>query len=236
MSLIRCQNLSLGYEGTVVLSDVNFSIEVGNYLCILGENGSGKSTLVKGLLHLKTPLSGSIQLGDGLHPNEIGYLPQHSSIQKDFPASVLEVALSGRLNQRRGKPFYSAEDKRVAMDNLARMGMETRAKQSYQDLSLGQQRRVLLARALCATRKMLLLDEPVAGLDPFATGELYQLIQEINQHAGIAIVMVSHDLPTAVNYASQVLHLDRTQLFFGSKEDYTRSELGHQFLRGCYHV
>ena len=198
MALITCKDVCLGYDGQAVLQDVNFEVCRGDLLCIVGENGSGKSTLIKGLLGLKAPLSGSITLGDGLKPTEIGYLPQQTELQRDFPASVMEVVLSGRLNGMHGRPFYSKADRAAALENLERMGVEDLKNQSYQALSGGQQQRVLLARALCATKKLLLLDEPVTGLDPVATGELYNLIKLINLCNNITVIMVTHDIEAAL--------------------------------------
>ena len=172
MELLRCSDLSFAYGGETVLKGVSFAVNAGDYLCVVGENGSGKSTLMKGLLGLKEPESGSIEYAGGLKRNEIGYLPQQTALQKDFPASVFEVVLSGRLNSMGRRFFYSKEDKKEAERNLDRMGMLEYKKRCYQELSGGQQQRVLLARALCATSRLLLLDEPVAGLDPVATGEM----------------------------------------------------------------
>ena len=181
MAILTCENASFSYDGVTVLEDVNFSLKAGDYLCVVGENGSGKSTLIRGLLSLKAPSKGKITLGDGLKKTEIGYLPQQTNIQRDFPASVWEVVLSGCLNSLGGKLFYSEEDKRRAAENLERMGIEDIRNAGYQALSGGQQQRVLLARALCATKKLLLLDEPVTGLDPVAAGEMYNLIKLIGR-------------------------------------------------------
>lgn len=232
MSLISCSNATFGYDGTPVLSDVNFSVNKGDYLCIVGENGSGKSTLIKGLLKLKTPISGSVETGDGLLSTEIGYLPQQSEAQKNFPASVFEVVLSGRLNSCKKRPFYSSEDKKAAEEKLALMGMSDMKKRCYHELSGGQQQRVLLARALCATKKLLLLDEPVAGLDPIVTNDMYKLIESINKEHGITIIMVSHDIAAAVKYSTHILQLGHKQLFFGTTQDYVKSHWGKIFLGG----
>ena len=194
MALIKCENVSIGYEGQMVVHDLNFEINQGDYLCIVGENGSGKSTLVKSLLGLKNVDKGKIVFDDGLKQTEIGYLPQQTDVKKDFPASVYEVVLSGRLNSRGMKPFYTAEDKKQAWEKMDMLGIRDLAKQCFRDLSGGQRQRVLLARALCATKKLLLLDEPVTGLDPIVTAEFYQLISRINKESGIAVVMVSHDM------------------------------------------
>lgn len=232
MALITCQDLRLGYDGQAVLQGVSFTVSRGDLLCIVGENGSGKSTLIKGLLGLKAPLGGRITLGDGLLPTEIGYLPQQTALQRDFPASVLEVVLSGRLNGMRGRPFYGRADRKAAHEALERMGMDELCRASYQHLSGGQQQRVLLARALCATRKLLLLDEPVTGLDPVATGELYNLIKLISLCSGITVIMVTHDIEAALRYATHVLHLGSTQLFFGRTADYKKSAPARRLLGG----
>lgn len=231
MSLITCQNVSLSYENNVVLSDLTFSVEAGEYLCIVGENGSGKSTLIKALLSLKPISKGGIVMGDGLKKAEIGYLPQQTSAQKDFPASVWEVVLSGCLNTRGIRPFYAPADKSRALENMEKLGITALKKRCYRELSGGQQQRVLLARALCSTSKLLLLDEPAAGLDPVVTGELYRLVREINRE-GITIIMVSHDLDSAVTYATHILHLHSGTFFFGTTDDYLKSEEAKRFLGG----
>ena len=223
MALISCKDLSFAYGGDTVLRGVSFEVNPGDYLCVVGENGSGKSTLMKGLLGLKEPDTGTIEYGDGLKRCEIGYLPQQTALQKDFPASVFEVVLSGRLNSLGRRFFYSKEDKMQAERNLERMGMLEYKKRCYQELSGGQQQRVLLARALCATTKLLILDEPVAGLDPVATGEMYNLLKLINLCDGVTVVMVSHDIQAALRYATHILQLGHTQTFFGGVQDYVRS-------------
>lgn len=230
MALIRCDNLSIAYEGRAVVRNLSFEVGRGDYLCIVGENGSGKSTLVKSLLGLKSPSGGRILLGDGLKQTEIGYLPQQTDIQRDFPASVYEVVLSGRLNSRGIRPFYTREDKRLAKEKMELLGIADLRRQCFRDLSGGQKQRVLLARALCATKKLLLLDEPVTGLDPLVTQEFYQLLVQIHREAGIAVVMVSHDIESAVKYASHILHLQETALFFGTAAEYEKSRVGKRFL------
>ena len=235
MALFHCTNVSFRYDGQIAAKDLNFEIYKGDYLCIVGENGSGKTTLIKGLLGLIPIYEGTIEIGDGLHTNEIGYLPQQTIVQKDFPASVYEVVLSGRLNRMGGSPFYYAEDKKEALRNMERLGITYLKDQCYRELSGGQQQRVLLARALCATKTMLLLDEPAAGLDPIVTYELYSLLQEINR-AGITIVMVSHDIQAAISYSDHILHLATAQLFFGTTLEYKNSEIGQHFLEGQGHA
>ncbi|MCL2517791.1 MAG: ABC transporter ATP-binding protein [Oscillospiraceae bacterium] len=225
MPQLSCQNLTLGYEGKTIVSGLSFDINAGDYLCIVGENGSGKSTLMKTLLHLKTPASGQIVTGDGVKSNEIGYLPQQTAVQKDFPASVREVVRSGCLNRCGLRPFYSRQEKQLAEENMAKLGIFSLAKRCYRELSGGQQQRALLARALCATRKILLLDEPAAGLDPKATEEMYELIARLNGE-GTTIVMISHDVAASVKYASHILHIGGgSALFFGPKSDYIRKNV-----------
>ena len=232
MAQITCKDLSFAYEGETVLSGINFSIDAGSYLCIVGENGSGKSTLMKGLLGLKKPSGGCITLGDGLKQTEIGYLPQQTQLQRDFPASVYEVVLSGRLNSMGKRLFYNADDKKAAQENMERLGIEDLKDRCYMELSGGQQQRVLLARAMCATKKLLLLDEPVTGLDPVATNEMYNLIKLINLCDNTSVIMVSHDIHEAVRYATHILHLGNRQLFFGTTAQYRQSDLARRFVGG----
>lgn len=226
MAQIICKELSLGYEGKTVSHHLNFEVNSGDYLCIVGENGAGKSTLMKALLGLNPQISGEILTGDGLEASEIGYLPQQTAVQRDFPASVKEVVFSGCLNRCGLRPFYRKSEKRMALQHMERLGISHLANHCYRELSGGQQQRVLLARALCATRKMLLLDEPVAGLDPTATKEMYDLIWNLNQKDEITIIMVSHDISAAVTYASHILHMNHENSFFGTKEEYVKSGAG----------
>ena len=231
MAQITCRNLSFAYDGETVLSDIEFSLDAGAYLCIVGENGSGKSTLMRGILGLKQPSKGEIVFDD-LKPTEIGYLPQQTQIQRDFPASVREVVLSGRLNSMRGRLFYNAEDKAAAAENMERLGIDDIADRCYLELSGGQQQRVLLARAMCATKKLLLLDEPVTGLDPVAANEMYNLIKLVNICDNTSVIMISHDIHAAVRYATHILHLGRSQLFFGTTAQYRESDLARRFVGG----
>ena len=200
MSLLDIQNVSLGYDSNVILENLNFTVNKGDYLCIVGENGSGKSTLMKTLLNLQDPIKGKIIKGDGILPNEIGYLPQQTVIQRDFPASVSEIVVSGFQARCGLRPFYNKEEKKLARENMERLGILNLSKRCYRELSGGQQQRVLLARALCATRKLLLLDEPVSGLDPKVTADMYNLIKDLNND-GITIIMISHDIGAAIRYA-----------------------------------
>lgn len=232
MKQIVCRNLSIGYEGKEILKDINFEINSSDYLCIIGENGSGKSTLLKTILGLKNPVNGEIIFSNTLKKNELGYLPQQTNIQKDFPASVFEVVLSGRMNKLGFKCFYSKKDKENALKKMKLLNILDLKNKSYQNLSGGQQQRVLLARALCATKKILFLDEPMAGLDPVVSKNMYTLIGKINEKLDITIIMVSHDINKSVKYASHILHLGDSQLFFGTSEEYKSSNIGKNFLGG----
>lgn len=228
MAQLTCQDLSVGYEGKAVLQDLNFSVRSGDSLCIVGENGAGKSTLMRTILGLQPPIRGKVLTGDGLRPNEIGYLPQQTQVQKDFPASVWEIVLSGCQGRCGRRPFYRRAEKQLAERALEKLHISPLARRCYRELSGGQQQRVLLARALCATRSMLLLDEPTAGLDPKATAELYQLIARLNHQDGITILMISHDLTAALDAASHILHIGQT-VFFGTVDAYRTSPEGRLF-------
>lgn len=229
MAQLECKNLTLGYENHIVQKDVSFSVERGDYLCIVGENGSGKSTLMKTILGLQKPLGGTIAFGDGLQNNEIGYLPQQTQVQRDFPATVWEIVLSGCQTRNGLHPFYSRESKALARKNMEKMRVTEFAGRCYRELSGGQQQRVLLARALCATQKLLLLDEPVSGLDPKVTAEMYSLIERLNKEDQVTIIMVSHDIGAAVHYANKILHVGNI-MFFGSTAEYRKSAIGTRFL------
>ncbi len=220
MAQLKCENLTLGYNSKILAQNISFQVNKGDYLCILGENGSGKTTLMKTLLHLVKPICGTIENGDGLLPDEIGYLPQQTEVQRDFPASVREIVFSGCQSRCGRRPFYNKAEKTLASQAMQKMGIENLAKKCYRELSGGQQQRVLLARAFCATQKMLLLDEPVTGLDPQATEEMYSLIKELNNN-GVTIIMISHDVEAALKYASHVLHIGK-EIFFGKVTDYDK--------------
>ena len=231
MPQIECKNICVNYESTVAVKDVSFSVDEGDYVCIVGENGSGKSTLLKAILGLEPIRSGKVILGDNIERKDIGYLPQQSILQKNFPASVMEVVLSGCLNSRGIHPFYSQKEKHLAQMNIKELGLEGIKNNSYQELSGGQRQRVLLARALCATRKILLLDEPIAGLDPKVTKEMYKINKQINKDA-ITIIMISHDILFALENANKILHMRTKNEFFGTTEDYVKSDIGRAFIGG----
>ena len=226
MAYLTCKNLTLGYEGHAIVSDLNFKVGKGDYLCIVGENGTGKSTLIKTLLHLQDAISGEVLVGDGLKAYEVGYLPQQTVVQKDFPATVEEIVLSGTLAKCGWHPFYSKVEKRMAEEKMKKMDVWNLRKSCYRNLSGGQQQRTLLARALCATSKVILLDEPVTGLDPKVTAEFYQVTKDLNEE-GIAVIMVSHDVQ-ALTYATHILYMDQRDSFYGTKEEYMKSYLKTQ--------
>ncbi len=231
---ITCKNVSFSYDGKLAAKDISFELNKGDYLCILGENGTGKSTIIKGILGLIKPASGEVYYNDVKH-TEIGYLPQIAEIPTDFPASVYETVLHGRCEKLGRRPFFNTEDKRIAKENMKLLGIEKLKNKGFQTLSGGQKQRVLLARALCATEKILFLDEPVSGLDPIVTAEMYQIISDLNKKRGISIIMISHDTKTAAEYATHILHIKKKPLFFGTAEEYKETDLYHTFLGGCGH-
>ena len=233
MKLIECKDLCMKYEGITAFEGLTFSVDEGDFLCIVGENGSGKSTLIKGLLGLKKHSGGTIEFS-GVKPKEIGYLPQQTAAQKDFPATVWEVVLSGCLNRNSYFPFYTKENKERAKTEIGRMKIEGIVNKSYRDLSGGQQQRVLLARALWATEKLLLLDEPVSGLDPIVTSEMYEVIHELN-HSRVTVIMVTHDIHNAVHYGNRILNMSRNDYFFGTSDDYIKTDSFKAMSRGCFH-
>ena len=230
MPILKCDDVTMSYEGVNVFEHLSFSLDKGDFLCVLGENGSGKSTLMKGLLGLLKPTSGRIEYSDGLVQREIGYLPQQSAVQRDFPASVYEVVISGTLNSRGIKPFYGHKERALANQNLERLSIAHLKKKCYRELSGGQQQRVLLARALCATKTMLLLDEPVTGLDPLVSAEFYELIRDLNKNDKITVIMVSHDVQASVENASHILHLENKTCYYGTVNEYLSSSISDQFI------
>ena len=219
MPLLECKDLCLGYNKNILVQKLNFNVNAGDYLCIVGENGSGKTTLMRTILGLQKPLDGSIIFDGGLQKNQIGYLPQQTQVQRDFPASVYEIVVSGCQSSAGLRPFYNKEEKQRAFKNMKRLGILPLAKRCYRDLSGGQQQRVLLARALCATQKMLLLDEPITGLDPNAAEEMYRLVKDLNKNDGISVIMISHDVNVALKDATHILNVG-AKIFFGTKDEY----------------
>lgn len=231
--ILSCRDVTVEYDAKRVVDHISFDVEEGEYVCIVGENGSGKSTLLKSILGLVSLKCGSVTFGPQISRKRFGYLPQQNNIQKEFPASVYEVVLSGCLNRCGLRPFYSKAEKHLALQHMERLNISDLKKYSYSSLSGGQQQRVLLARALCATDKLLLLDEPVTGLDPLVTTELYQLIQQLNHELGVTIIMVSHDIATATKYADKILHMNQILLFYGDTPTYISTNLGKTFIKGC---
>ena len=232
--IFECKDVTLGYENKVVAKNLNFKIDQGDYLCVVGENGTGKSTLIKTLLGLIKPLNGEVIANvQGKNHKGVGYLPQKTQAQKDFPASVWEVVLSGVLNNDHRCPFYNKKDKAEAEKNMEKLNILDLKKRCYRELSGGQQQRVLLARALCATDSVLILDEPVTGLDPAASMELYETIKDLNKKENVTIIMVSHDIKNALNYATHILHLEQENDFFGTVEEYKKSNVSNMFLGGA---
>ena len=227
--LIVCQDVSLGYEGQSVLTHLDLTIRAGDYLCIVGDNGSGKSTLLRGLLGLLSPQSGQILRSPELQQGAIGYLPQQTKAQRDFPATVYEVVLSGCLNRKGVRFFYSPAQRSQALMNMGKLGILELKDKCYRDLSGGQQQRTLLARALCAAGRLLILDEPVTGLDPAAAQDLYKLLSYLNRKEGMAVVMVTHDLKAALKSARRVLHIGHDSVFLGTAEEYLASPQGRRF-------
>ena len=232
MAQLRCENISVGYEDGIVVSDVSFELNRGDYVCIVGENGAGKSSLLKGILGLAKIQGGKLEYGDGMSRAEVGYLPQQKDYQKNFPATVKEVVMSGFLNKMGLRPYYNRAEKAKAMEILSDFGMADYVRASFGSLSGGQKQRVLLARAMCATDKLLLLDEPTTGLDPVATEELYELLKRLNREKKTTILMVSHDLNKAVSDAGLILHVNKRSGcgYFGPADKYLDSEAARHFL------
>ncbi len=234
MIIVEGRDIAIGYEGEAVLPPFSFAVRKGDYICIVGENGSGKSTFVKTLLSLIRPVKGEISY-NGLRSSEIGYLPQQSAIERDFPSSVEEVVLSGSLNRKRSLFGYRKEERERALAELTRLGLADKIRASYQELSGGQQRRVLLARALMATESLILLDEPVAGLDSRSSSELYAIVNELNAR-GITVIMVTHDIHPALNDATTIFHFSHSSFYQGKKDDYFQTEMGRIFMKEAGHA
>ena len=232
MAQLRCENISVGYEDGIVVSDVSFELNRGDYVCIVGENGAGKSSLLKGILGLAKIQGGKLEYGDGMSRADVGYLPQQKDYQKNFPATVKEVVMSGFLNKMGLRPYYNRAEKAKAMEILSDFGMADYVRASFGSLSGGQKQRVLLARAMCATDKLLLLDEPTTGLDPVATEELYELLKRLNREKKTTILMVSHDLNKAVSDAGLILNVNKRSGcgYFGPADKYLDSEAARHFL------
>ena len=230
MLLMKCEHLVLGYERKRISPAIELEVREGDFIAVTGENGAGKSTLVKTLLGLIPPLEGKVTLGGGMRHRDIGYLPQTAFTSRDFPASVGEVVLSGCIAKEGAFPFYRKKHKERAARTMARLGIEKYEGRCFRELSGGQAQRVLLARALCAADKMLLLDEPVSGLDPSATHEMYEAVRDLNRNDNIAVIMVSHDICTTLGYSTHILHLGADGIYYGTVDEYRRSDIGHEFI------
>jgi zinc transport system ATP-binding protein len=234
MSILDCNKLTIGYEGKPLLSDLSFSVNPGNILCILGDNGSGKTTLMKTLLGLKSPMSGSVSYDPELSNVKIGYVSQQMVVKKDFPATVSEVVRSGCLNNVGLRLLYTEKEKQYADNNMDILGIKELSKSSYMELSGGQQRRVLIARALCAAGSLLFLDEPASGLDSDATHDLYAFIDKLCKDTSIATIMISHDIVAAISVATHIIHLEQDRSFYGTKLEYLYSEIGSKYLEDVH--
>jgi zinc transport system ATP-binding protein len=220
MAQLICKNISISYEKENVVSDFSMEVEKGDYISIIGENGTGKSSLLKGILGIVPLRSGSVEFMEQVKRNNIGYLSQQNPLQMDFPASCYEVVLSGCLTRKGLVPFYSKKEKNLAYSNMEKLGVQNLAKKSFADLSGGQRQRVLLARALCATDKIIFLDEPITGLDPIASKDFYEIIEKLNKEDQITIVMITHDVDNALKYSNKVVHMHKYKYYFGKKADY----------------
>ena len=223
MKILECKKLAIGYNEKSICKDITFSVESGQYICIIGENGSGKSTLIKTILGLNKPVSGKVVFDKSFNKSYVGYLPQQTDAQKDFPATVKEVVLSGFINKMGLRPFYNKSEKEKASKICKELGIFDLLKRSYRELSGGQQQRVLLARALCATDDLLVLDEPTNALDVRSRNKLYELISELNA-SGLTIIIVSHNIENVINNATHVVYLKDTLQFAGTKEEFLQTE------------
>ncbi len=230
--ILKCENVALSYDGRTIAENIDFQLNEGDYLCVLGENGSGKTTLINALLGLKKTAGGKITYGEGVKAENIGYLPQKQSVGADFPACVREIIRTGFLGKRGFRFYYSKTERERAEDVMQKLGIANFAKRSFSELSGGQQKRVLLARALCSAENLLILDEPTAALDPIVTEELYEMTKKLNSVEKISIIMVSHDVAAATKYANKILHIKHEQLFFGSTEEYLKTDLAKAYLGG----
>lgn len=227
---LKCENLTIAYDRVNVFENMSFEVNEGDYLSIVGENGSGKSSLIKGILGLVPIRKGEVIFEGGVTKKNIGYLPQHTAAQSDFPASVYEVILSGCLANVGFRPFYTSNDKKRVKKIMEKLGITDLAQKTFGNLSGGQKQRVLLARALLATDKILFLDEPITGLDPLVTSEFYEVISKLNKEDNLTIIMISHDLENAMKYSNKILHMKEKDYFFGTKEEYIENMEGKDFL------
>lgn len=220
MDLIKVEGLSFSYPSRKhTLTDINFNVEQGTFTCIVGENGSGKSTLLKCILGLNKGYSGKI-----IKEKKIGYLPQKTEIQSNFPASIEEVVMSGTISRHIKSIFYKKDDKQKANEIMAELGIYQIRKKSFAELSGGQQQRVLIARAMCATEKIIILDEPTNGLDPSIALQIYKMLDELKKKNNLTILIVSHDIDRALKFADKVIEIENGKVKFnGNTTDYIKA-------------
>lgn len=228
--LLECKNLSVSFDGRPIIEDLSFTVNENDFICIVGENGTGKSTLTNAMLGLIPITSGNIEL-HGICKSDIGYLPQKLKVENNFPASVYEIVMSGFVGKSIFNPFYTKSQKCKAEDSIELLSIDGIKSRPFTELSGGQQQRVLLARAICAAEKLVLLDEPVTGLDAQSSDNFYKLIMHLNSEHGVAVVMVSHDIERSVQFAGKVLHLGADNYFFGTVDEYKATDYYKNFLK-----
>lgn len=228
--LLECKNLSVSFDGRPIIKDLSFTVNEKDFICIIGENGTGKSTLTNAMLGLIPITSGSIEL-HGICKSDIGYLPQKLKVENNFPASVYEIVMSGFVGKSFFNPFYTKSQKCKATDSIELLSIDSIKSRPFTELSGGQQQRVLLARAICAAEKLVLLDEPVTGLDAQSSDSFYKLIMHLNSEHGVAVIMVSHDIERSVKFAEKVLHLGTNDYFFGTVDQYKATDYYKNFLK-----
>lgn len=230
--LLTCRKLVPGYGARAVAGEIDIDVSEGDGLCVVGGNGTGKSTFLRTLLGLQPALSGEVSFNPSLRPGDIGYLPQQNPLQRDFPATAREVAMSGCQAMRGTRPFFRERERAIANEAMGRFGVAAFADRPYRELSGGQRQRVLLARALCAGRRLLVLDEPATGLDPGAAAELYAAMAELHR-GGLATISVTHDMAGGLEGATHILDLGRAKPFFGPMAEWARSRPGNGGKGGC---
>lgn len=222
MPLIEFKDLCIGYEHKVIIKNINLEINDGEYVCVFGDNGVGKTTFLKTILGLIPPLSGSIIIEDTFNKKEVGYLPQRMQLKPEFPASCFEIVLSGCVNRLKIWPFYRKSHRDLAIEKMKLLGVANLKDKPFRVLSGGQQQRILLARALCATDRLLILDEPFTGLDYHAAKSLYDLLEKINKQLNVTIIVVSHFMEDILAYSTKVVHLSKEEVFCGTPEQYVQ--------------
>lgn len=230
MSIVSIKNLSFSYDKQIVLENIDLNIEDKDFLAIIGPNGGGKSTLLKLILGMNKIQQGVIKVLNEIpskNLSKIGYVPQNTNINTDFPIKVIEVVLMGHVGGKRPFIGYGKEEISCAMGALAQVGMQDFAHKKIGSLSGGQRQRVMIARALCAHPKVLLLDEPTASIDVEGQKKIYDLLKELNKT--ITVVVVSHDISVILGYAKKVAHINKTLTFhdISDKSDSIKNTKGH---------